>query len=44
MRLFHEGAMTFQKNTDGEVSCAPTVWANRWSAPVAPGSSTPRMR
>ena len=42
--LFHDGAMTFQKNTDGDVDGAPISPAKVLSAPVAPGSRTPGMR
>jgi hypothetical protein len=40
--LFHDGAITFQKNADG-ASCSPVDAAKRRSAAVSPGSSTPGM-
>ena len=41
IRLFHAGAMTFQKNTDGAAPSSPLTEANALSAPVVEGSSTP---
>ena len=43
MWLFHDGAMTFQKNTVGAAVGSPVVAANCFPAPVVPGSSTPGM-
>ena len=40
--LFHDDAMTFQKNADVELG-SPTLRANRRCSPVLPGSSTPGM-
>ncbi len=39
--LFQDGAMTFQKNTDGDGDVSPVDSANRLSEPVPPGSRTP---
>ncbi len=36
IRLFHDGAMTFQKNTEGEVAGVPTVCGE---PPVGPGAA-----
>jgi hypothetical protein len=40
--LFHDGAMTFQKNADVE-SGSPTTLAKPRFSPVVPGSRTPGM-
>ena len=41
IRLFQDGAMTFQKNTEGDDDASPVDSANFLSAPVLPGSRTP---